>query len=1025
MLELLQSLTQHSRLLRLTTSLGSSKLIVERMRGTESLSEPYEFKLDVLSTDAAIAAKSLMGQPALVELMTASSRMELRPFHGHVTAVESLGSDGGVSRYALTLSPWYAFLAYGRDSRVFQDKFVFDILDAIFGGWQSLGKLAPCWRFDIRDRAVYPRRSITTQYQESNLAFAERLMAEEGLFYYFEHKGDASSDTLGSHTMVIADHNGTFKSNAQPHVDYTQSSAVMKQDSVDRWRTEMKLLAGDIRLRSWDYRTLQDRPVGATSASETRTPILTSNDTPGAYAYPSREHGERVAQNQMQALDAMRETHIAAGTVRTFAPATTFTLHGQCQIDRAAGDDARTFVIVRVVHLAHNNLTSGATSALDHFLGQSPLQTLIDDEIVSSLHTVGLQKGERPLYRNRIDAIRKSVPFRHVTLDLHGALLHPRPRVTGQQTAIVVGPAGAPIHTDRNHRIKVQFHWQRGAGEANLSHSRLNHPAPDGQVGAPGNDLAGTWVRVATALAPVAGANWGACALPRVGSEVLIDFIDGNIDRPVIIGAVYNGRGLDDAQQNAVGHGAGIATGNAAAWFPGGKGAHAHPAVLSGLKSQALAASQHGCGGYGQLVFDDSHGKSRTVLQHHAVQYRGAAELNLGHLQHQADNQRLNATGFGAELIAAHGVALRAGKGMLLSADALSDVASCQLDSADALAQNEACRTLQASLASSAHQHLAKLTDRSGKMEGEPATIAAIAEIAKSLQTLRGKDDGATSLTSSMGGGSGVAIAYAQPQLQLSAPGGVAVSTPVSTIFAAGGTSSITAGQDINLVSQANSFGIVSGGIALFTSGQVSQPQKPNQESGISLHAATGKVSSQSQGGETRLTADKAIIVSSVSKSLTIGAKKHVRLTAQGAFLKLEGGNIMLHGPGKIEFKASMKQLSGPQAAYFVPPKLPFGEIKPTKLILERLYHDNEPLAGAPFQVTFADGSIQKGRLDGAGRSVLDDVPPGAASVFFGPMPGKFERKDQEPMPSYNPAPCEKDIDALLDKYWISEEPRK
>jgi type VI secretion system secreted protein VgrG len=150
-----------------------------------------------------------------------------------------------------------------------------------------------------------------------------------------------------------------------------------------------------------------------------------------------------------------------------------------------------------------------------------------------------------------------------------------------------------------------------------------------------------------------------------------------------------------------------------------------------------------------------------------------------------------------------------------------------------------------------------------------------------------------------------------------------------------------------------------------------------------------------------------------------------VRLTAQGAFLKLEGGNIMLHGPGKIEFKASMKQLSGPQAAYFVPPKLPFGEIKPTKLILERLYHDNEPLAGAPFQVTFADGSIQKGRLDGAGRSVLDDVPPGAASVFFGPMPGKFERKDQEPMPSYNPAPCEKDIDALLDKYWISEEPRK
>src|SRR5439155_12750537 len=132
----------------------------------------------------------------------------------------------------------------------------------------------------------------------------------------------------------------------------------------------------------------------------------------------------------------------------------------------------------------------------------------------------------RPVYRNRIDAIKSSVPYRPSRLDGHGNLLHPRPVVQGQQTAIVVGPDGSPIHTDRDHRIKVQFHWQRGDN----SHSRLDHPSPDGHAGAPADDRAGIWVRVATPLAPVAGANWGSHALPRVGQEVLIDFLEGNID---------------------------------------------------------------------------------------------------------------------------------------------------------------------------------------------------------------------------------------------------------------------------------------------------------------------------------------------------------------------------------------------------------------------------------------------------------------------------------------------------------------
>jgi len=165
-------------------------------------------------------------------------------------------------------------------------------------------------------------------------------------------------------------------------------------------------------------------------------------------------------------------------------------------------------------------------------------------------------------------------------------------------------------------------------------------------------------------------------------------------------------------------------------------------------------------------------------------------------------------------------------------------------------------------------------------------------------------------------GGTGKVPAYSQPHLQLSSPAGIVATTAGSTIVVTGKSSSLSAGQDINIVAQANLANVVLKGISLFTYGKASNAEKPNQEVGIKLHAASGKVSSQSQSGASSLTADKAITVASVTKAVTIAApKKHVMLTAQGAYLKLEGGNIMLHGPGTIDFKASKKELAGPKNA--------------------------------------------------------------------------------------------------------------
>ena len=964
---------QHRRVLKLATPAGEDALLAESLRGSEGLSEGFRFEVAALSLDAAIPLKSLIGQPVLLELLT-DGLGPTRSFHGHVTAAELVGANGGFARYRLVIEPWTRFLSLGRDSRVFQDMSVCDILDAVFQSWANQGRLAPAWRFELSDPAVYPKRSITTQYQESDFAFAGRLMSEEGLFYFFEHGSDG-------HTLVIADHNGAFVPNARADVRFAQPGAVMREDSIDRWRIESRLQTNAVDLASWDYRSRTLRGAGSSTGDAV---TLASRDLPGVYAYSSREQGQRIADRQLEALQVEREVHVGAGTVRSFAPGTTFTLHEHGRFD--GGEDAA-FTLVRLRHLAHNNLDADTSNSLARLLGRCALRQANDEELASSLHAVGREPGERPVYRNRFEAIPSRVPYRASRQDGHGRLLHPRPVVQGQQTAIVVGPSGSVIHTDRDHRIKVQFHWQRGAA----SHRRLPPPAPAGPTGAPADDTAGTWGRVATPLAPVAGANWGSHALPRVGQEVLVDFLDGNIDRPVVIGAVYNGAGQADAQSNQVVQGGGAATGNAPAWFPGEGGAHAHAAVLSGLKSQALGDSQKGAGAYSQLVFDDTPQQARLALQRHAKPHEGQDELNLGHLRHQLDNQRLAPVGFGAELKSAHAVAVRAGAGMLVSTDQAS-VGDAHLESSPAAMQIGSAGELMKSLASMAQQHKAQLAG-----EGKPEELGAVKGLQRSQETVQAGSDGVALAGE---GGLGGAVAYTDPHLQLSTPSGIAVVTPANAIVSAGASTAVTGGQDIDFASQAGSFHAAKTGIGLFTYGKAGRTDKPNKETGIRLHAASGKVSSQSQSGPTRVTADKAVTVASITKDVNVTGREHVLLTAQGAYIRIKGGNIEVHGPGKIEFKASSKELDGPRSASPELPALPHPVNVANAIELNFHYDDLEGVPGAPYSVTFADGSVRKGTLDEKGRALLQNVPPGEYTVEFGEDPRDWE-PPAEPEPEY------------------------
>jgi type VI secretion system secreted protein VgrG len=489
-----------------------------------------------------------------------------------------------------------------------------------------------------------------------------------------------------------------------------------------------------------------------------------------------------------------------------------------------------------------------------------------------------------------------------------------------------VGVSGQPVHTDRDQRIKVQFHWQRGG---NASH-RLSHPADDN---APASDASGvtggSWVRVAQT---VAGANWGAVFTPRLGQEVLVQFVAGDVDRPVVVGVVYNGQGSANAQGNQVSGGAASATGNAPAWFPGDKKqgklqGHQHNAVLSGYKSQELSGSQSGTAGYNQLVFDDSAGAGRIELGSTS----SATRLQLGRLLHQSDNQRLQPRGHGLDLSSAAWGALRAGSGLLLSAHSKtgSQSGTRSLDSREAQTQIEQSQQLLHTLAESAQQHNAKVTtpkpepdvvgakkpDKAKQLAVEQAMYASVDSLAATDQRSAAAQTGSDSTGSTTGGGAGHITAWSRPDLVLAAPGGIATFTPASNVLSAGNTLSLVAGQDLQHIAQSNSAVAIKSGLVFYTYGKATNTSKPNTETGIALHAGTGNVNTQSQSAATRLTADKAVQVSSTSGMVKITAPKHILLTAGGAAVDIQSGSITLKGPGKIEFKASMKAMQGAGSA--------------------------------------------------------------------------------------------------------------
>jgi len=447
--------TQAEFPLRIHTPLGEDRLLLQALAGVEGVSRPFEFTLELLSEDAGITAADLLRKPVAIELQLPNE--ETRTVHGLVRRFVQLGRHQQLTAYRAEVVPWLWFLSLSSDCRIFQKQSVPQIVEGVF---RDLG----CTDFALRLHGRYQPRGYCVQYRESHLDFVSRLLEEEGIAYFFEHEA-------GRHTLVLADAPSEFRpcpNAAVLPMAFTDDDRVL-QDCVTRLEAERSACLGQVTLA--DYDALQPRLDLRTSIGGDGPRLGEAYDYPGGYRL--RDEGERYARVRLEERHALGAVVRGTSTSAALCSGTRFELQEHYS-DALNGP----YTVLEVRHEAR---------AGDR----------------------GTWGRGAYAYHNTFIAVPFATPYRPPRTT-------PRPVVRGAQTAVVVGPRGEDIWTDRHGRIKVQFHWDRlGKNDEGSS----------------------CWVRVAS---PWAGKNWGAVHLPRIGQEVLVDFLEGDPDRPIVVGGVYN-----------------------------------------------------------------------------------------------------------------------------------------------------------------------------------------------------------------------------------------------------------------------------------------------------------------------------------------------------------------------------------------------------------------------------------------------------------------------------------------------------
>lgn len=885
--------TQQNRLVRLRFSsdsgIASDTLLAHRVTGHEAISEPFCFTVEAFSADSLIELKALHGQGVALTVQTAHG--EERALTGIVSLVTNGGSNGGAARYLLRIEPALVALKHRRNSRTFQDKNVLEIVQSILNEHIDRNPVFSAhFALDIQTRKRYPTRSYCQQYRESDYAFITRLLAEEGISYTWTYRDE---DTP-VHVMSLFDDVYTLDAAMQPVYRFHRADGTESDDSITHWESERRIGPGSVALNSFDYKRVATYDGIAQSAIDQGergnglASTLESYDHQAPYYGADDDELARYALLRQQAADLPMKTFAGSGTVRSMGAGHYFELRDHPEHDHDSPQD-REFVILSLDWRAQNNLPGDAGKQLQTLF---PFGQRLAGETAADA-----------AYRCAFKAVRRGIPI----VPAYSHTEHAKPTAPALQTAIVVGPPGQEIHTDEYGRIPVQFPWQR----------RQDHP--DG--GADFDDKSSTWVRVAT---PSANAQWGISHLPRVGSEVLIGYLENDIDRPVILSALHNGTHLPPSFSNA-------------SALPADK-------ALSGTKTKEIDGQR-----FNELVFDDTTGEIRTKLSSE----HGKTQLNQGYLIHPRRQGKGDPRGEGYELTTDEVGALRAAKGLFLSAWARMQASGKQLSREEFTELQDDCYRLFVSLGQEAAKHQA--------MEVDPKPQEKLKDDFKNWEngsnTAPGKD----------GGGA--------PVIGITSPAGISYATPQNIVSYAGKHHDGVAQENMQLVA-GQRFNLNAGtGISLFS-----------HKEGFKAIAHYGKMLIQAQHDDVVVNASENVTMTASHGKVVIMAAKEILLaTADGAYLKLAGSNAEMGGPGTLAQKFSDHHWDGPASAATDLPSFKQGELERTPQLLRPT--DGAPVEGAAFQILTGDGSMQEGKTgaDGKAPTILADRLKTLAMRFLAP----------------------------------------
>lgn len=669
-----------------SNNLLNHQVFLQRIQGQHQLNEGLEAELICLSTNTRIALKQFIGVQVAVDQVTDAG--QLFRTTGIVTEASYGQSDGALTLYKLSLKDATSLWHKRRNSRVFMNKTVVEITEVLFKQWQQNSPLfAASLSLDLDGLSQnYDIRPFVMQHNESDYTFLTRLWRSEGISWLIDEAElfvPHSSTPVQAQKLRLMDDNSEYQALPRRSIRYHRSSATEFQDSITGFVAVRSLQPTAVHLQRWQPDALaQEEGAGSVVTTHRHSENFDSASLSLEQAWhispawmqdlKGEDQATASGSQQLEKLNQQFNDMYASqakyfkaySSVRDSQVGYWFKFREHPEIDLHQGADQE-FLIIAKHFYNQNNLPKDLQQQVSQLLSQSHWQ--------QPEHESERQGNELTLIRRQVKIIPEYDPEQH------------RP-IAYPQRAKVVGPEGESIYVDEWGRIKVRFLFTRSDDHGH-----------DGGAGSNDNDTDSAWVDV---LTPWAGEGYGARFLPRIGEVVVIDFFDGNIDRPFVTGRIH------EAQRSPTKFDV--------------KGQLPDTKKLSGIRSQEVNGS-----GFNQLRFDDTTGQISTQLQ----SSHAASQLNLGNLSHPKTQETSEGRGEGFELRTDAWGAVRAGKGMLISTYAQEQAIADHLEAAQAQ-----------SLLSQGYDSMKMLSEMAAKQQTDALNV--INRLPKFIQSLELKTSG-------------------------------------------------------------------------------------------------------------------------------------------------------------------------------------------------------------------------------------------------------------------------------------------